>query len=306
MHRCGFLAMLWLASIANVQARDLYVDNLLGDDHHDGTAAALSARNAGPLRTITQALRLANAGDRIVLAKTDEPYRESVTLCGARNSGNGVTPFVVEGNGATLEGAEPIPPTAWQHDRGDVFRFRPARCSHQQLFIDGLPAVRRYIDSALGRLPELKPREWCLRNGEIYFCVEQGKLPADYPLSCAGMSVGVTLYKAHDIVINDLVVQGFQLDGVNAHDGVEECLLSGLTCRGNGRAGVAVMGASRVELSGCLIGDNGAANCTPRASRLRRSRTVNCFRPPRRRSFERAVACSLTASVSTCASRKRG
>lgn len=259
MCRFGFLAMIWLALVAHVQARDLFVDNVLGDDRHDGTAATPATRDAGPVRTITQALRLANAGDRIVLAKTDEPYRESVTLCGARTSGNGITPFVVEGNGATLEGAESIPPGSWQHDRGDVFRFRPARSSHQQLFIDGLPAVRRKIDSASGRLPQLQPLDWCLRNGEIYLRVEPGKLPADYPLSCGGTSVGVTLYRVHDVVINDVVVQGFQLDGVNAHDGVEECLLAGLTCRGNGRAGVAVMGASRVELSGCLIGDNGAA-----------------------------------------------
>jgi hypothetical protein len=268
MIRLGFVAWLWLNSIACIQARDLFVDNTLGDDHHDGTAAAPAAASSGPVRTITQALRLANAGDRIMLAKTDEPYRESVTLSGARNSGNFVTPFVIEGNGATLEGAEPISPAAWQHDRGDVFRYRPARTSHQQLFIDGLPAVRRKIDSALGRLPQLQPLDWCLRNGEIYFRVEPGKLPAAYPLSCGGMSVGVTLYRVHDVVIKDLAVQGFQLDGVNAHDGVEECLLAGLTCRGNGRAGVAVMGASRVELSGCLIGDNGAAQIYTEAQSL--------------------------------------
>jgi hypothetical protein len=259
MVRLGFVAWLWLASIACVQARDLYVDNVLGDDRHDGTLAVRAARNSGPVRTLAQALRLANAGDRIVVSKTDQPYRESVTLWGGRHSGNGVTPFIIEGNGATLEGAEAIPPAAWKHDRGAVFRYRPARTSHQQLFIDGLPAVRRYIDSAQGRLPKLQPREWCLRNGEIHFCVEPDKLPGDYRLSCGGLSVGITLYEVHDVVVSDLVVQGYQLDGVNAHDGVNECLLVGLTCRGNGRAGVAVMGASRVELSGCLIGDNGAA-----------------------------------------------
>ena len=140
-----------------------------------------------------------------------------------------------------------------------MFRFRPARTSYQQLFLDDKPAVRRYLDSPHGRLPDLKPREWCLFGGSICFCVEPDKLPSDYRLSCAALSVGITLYEVHDVVVSDLVVQGYQLDGVNAHDGVGECLLAGLTCRGNGRAGVAVMGASHVEISGCLIGDNGLA-----------------------------------------------
>jgi Right handed beta helix region len=259
MRRYEVVILTWLTLAAGARAADIFVDNVQGDDRHDGTAAVAANRLSGPLRSITQALRISRAGDRIVVAKTDQPYRESVTLSGPRHSGNVLQPFVIEGNGATLEGAERIPHDAWQHDRGAVFRYRPPRTSFQQLFLDDKPAVRRYLDSLHGRLPDLKPREWCLFNGSIYFCVEQDKLPGDYRLSCAALSVGITLYEVHDVVISDLVVQGYQLDGVNAHDGVTECLLAGLTCRGNGRAGVAVMGASRVEISGCLIGDNGAA-----------------------------------------------
>jgi hypothetical protein len=55
--------------------------------------------------------------------------------------------------------------------------------------------------------------------------------------------------------VANLVVQGFQLDGVNAHDAFQ-CSLIGLTCRGNGRAGITVAAASRVAVDGCLLGDN--------------------------------------------------
>ena len=61
------------------------------------------------------------------------------------------------------------------------------------------------------------------------------------------------------MLIRDLVVQGFQLDGVNAHDGVFGAQLTELTCRGNGRSGISIGGASRVRVEACLVGNNGAA-----------------------------------------------
>ena len=50
------------------------------------------------------------------------------------------------------------------------------------------------------------------------------------------MQVGVTLYEVRHVIVRDLVIQGFQLDGVNAHDGVRETTLSALNCRGKGAA----------------------------------------------------------------------
>ena len=52
---------------------------------------------------------------------------------------------------------------------------------------------------------------------------------------------------------------GHIFDGVNAHDDAQNCLLSGLTCRGNARSGISIGGSSRVEVSSCLLGSNGAA-----------------------------------------------
>ena len=61
----------------------------------------------------------------------------------------------------------------------------------------------------------------------------------------------------HDVVIRDLTVQGFQLDGINAHDCAKDCQLIGVIARGNGRAGIAVGGASSVRIKSCLLSDNG-------------------------------------------------
>jgi len=159
----------------------------------------------------------------------------------------------------TLEGAQRVPHAAWEHVEGDVFRFAPERLGYQQLFLRGRPAPQRHLVSADWTLPKLEPLEWCLTRGNIYFRVASGRTPQSYQPSYASLQTGVTLYKVHDVVVRNLIVQGFQLDGVNAHDGAFRVRLEDITTRGNGRSGISVGGASRVGVDGCLSGDNGQA-----------------------------------------------
>lgn len=237
-------------------AATIYVNNVLGDDLHEGSEPDSTGRD-GPLRTLRKALRICQAGDHIVLAPTGEPYRESIGLSAARHCGTVVSPFVIDGQGAVLEGAEPVPYTAWENVGGAVFRFRPSRISYQQLFLDGKPAVERKIVPDEARMPVLQPGEWYRRDAYIYFCVDADKLPRDYNLSCSARQTGVTLYHVHDVVIMNLTVQGFRLDGVNVNDGVLHSEVLDITSRGNGRSGMTVAGSSKVRIEGCLVGDNG-------------------------------------------------
>ena len=239
-------------------ARDIYVDNVGGDDLLSGRVATLEGWD-GPVRTIGRALRLAEAHDRIVVANTATPYREMVSLSGGRHSGSPTVPFVLEGNGAVLDGSAAIDPRLWSpvHGKKDVFRFRPPRMAYQQIFLEGRPLTRVPV-SPQGPLPALEPLEWYLWQGHVYLRIEEGKWIDDYALSRTDLTTGVTLYHVRHAVVLDLVVQGFQLDGVNAHDALH-CTLHAITARGNGRSGIAVTGASRVAIEGCLSGDNGAA-----------------------------------------------
>jgi hypothetical protein len=253
----GLCAMAWLALAAFAAARDVYVDNQAGDDRSDGSSPRPTLAGRGPARTIAKGLRLAQAGDRVVLAATSEPYRESVSLTASRHSGSPVSPFVIEGNGAVLEGLAAVPPEAWRSIGGDVFAFEPSRLGYQQLFVDGRPAVRRPTTPADVRPPQLAVREWCLSGGKILFCVEPGRLPVDHELACCALASGVTLYHVRGVVIRNLVIQGFQVDGVAASDGVREARLENVTARANGRSGVSVGGASTLELADCLLEGNG-------------------------------------------------
>ncbi len=248
-----------LLSAAPCYPRDIFVSNTSGDDRFNGLALHSGPDGSGPVRTIARALSLARSGDRIILENTDRPYRESVSLTGSRHSGYPGHPLTILGNGATLDGSAPVPADAWHHYRGAVFRFLPPNRERAMLFLDGRPATRVPLEPGADEPPALEPTEWCFLGGWIYFCVEKTKLPADYAISYAHLPVGVTLVHVDGVAIVDLTVQGYELDGISAHNSARDVLLAGLTCRGNGRAGIAVGGASAVALDACLVGSNGEA-----------------------------------------------
>ena len=237
-------------------AANVYVDNVAGDDLHDG-AQPTSIGGGGPVRTLRKALKICHAGDRIVLANSGEAYRESISLSTAEHCGNAVSAFIIDGQGAVLEGSEPVLGEAWENERGPVFRFRPPRSSYQQLFLDGKPAVQKKLLAGDTRLPKLQPLEWYRRGAYLYFCVEPDKLPRNYNLACSARQTGITLYHVHDVLITNLVVQGFRLDGINVNDAVVNCEVLVVTSRGNGRSGVTVSGSSQARIEACVIGDNG-------------------------------------------------
>jgi hypothetical protein len=240
-------------------AADLFVDNVYGNDLSNGSTPEPAPGGAGPLRSIEEALRRSHKHDRIVLANTGQPYRESLSLCTGRHSGDSLQPFVIVGNGAVLDGSAPVPTEAWQVVPGtDLFRFRPARMAYQQLFLEDWPLSRIRAATLDPAIPALQPLEWTLHRGEIIFRPEAGKWIDLYRLSHAVLPVGITLYKVRHVVIVDLIVQGYQLDGINAHD-TSECRLVGVTCRGNGRSGVASVGAARLTIEESVMGDNGTA-----------------------------------------------
>jgi hypothetical protein len=263
-----------LGLTSSVAARDIFVNNVTGDDLRSGGSPTSHGAASGPVRTIARALRAAEKGDRIMLADTGQPYRASITLHGGRHSGFPSRPFVIQGNGAVLDGSQSVPGDRWEHYQGNVFRFQPVRMTYQQLFLDGQPAQRRRATPGDGQPRSLKPLEWSLFDRYLYFRVEKDKLPHRYQLSHAVLPAGITLYQVRHVVISDLVIQGFQLDGVNAHDGVVDATLVGLTCRVNGRSGFSVGGASRVRVQGCSASGNGAAQV--RCEGWSRTEIVNC------------------------------
>lgn len=240
-------------------AREIFVSNTLGDDTQNGRYPT-SSDIGGPVRSLARALQVAGPGDHIHVANTGVPYREVVSLSGGDNSGFVALPFVIEGNGAVLDGSAPIPDDAWTAMGNDLYRFKPDGGGNLRLFqTDGKPAPEVKLMPGAAQLPKLAEGQWCAHDGYAFFQCAFGKLPLHYRLSYAKLPVGITLEHVHDVRIVDLVVQGYQRDGVNVHDGVLDASLGGLTLRGNGRSGISIGGSSQVVVEGCLLGDNGQA-----------------------------------------------
>jgi hypothetical protein len=258
MRKDSRVLLLLLVLSAPAAGRDIFVDNAGGDDRSSGQQAKNVVRN-GPVRTIAKALRLAGGGDRIVLAATGQPYRESLGIAGPRLSGTARQPLVIVGNGAVLDGSAPVPVEQWKHVGGGVYRYHPPQMGFQQLFVDDRRAARVSSGSLSGRPPKLEPRQWCTFQGDILFRVEKGKMPADYALTCAALQTGITLYQVEHVTISGLTVQRFAVDGVNALNSARNVRLSAVVCRDNGRYGIDVGGASLVDIDSCLSSGNGAA-----------------------------------------------
>ena len=244
--------------VGQAAARDIYVDNVGGDDKNNGLHAQSQGDTASPVRTIAKALRLARAGDRIVLANSGQPYRECVALVGTRHSGAArLMPFILDGNGATLDGSAPIPADGWTHFRDNIFRFRPKSLSQPVLFFSGRSIPPLPLPQGTAFPPRLEPLQWCAIEGAIYFAVEANRLPPDYKLSYAELPTGITLYQVDQVVIRNLTIRGFRADGVAAAVGARNVVLDNVTCTANGQSGVCVRGGAQVEIESCKLAGNG-------------------------------------------------
>ncbi len=244
-----------IAIVSVASGRDLYVDNRAGDDRFDGSIATSVDPGRGPFRTISRAVCAAQAGDRILLANTGSAYREGISLVGSPHSGTAYSPFVIEGQGAGARWFSAVTPGAWQFAVDDVFRFQPERKQFQELFLNGYP-VKRVETTAANAVAEVGTARVGAGGRVDLFLRRAGQTAARLCATYAKLSVGITVYKADDVLVHNLTVQGFQLDGINFHDATGPCRLIEVTSRNNGRSGVAVVGASTVELHSCTLTSN--------------------------------------------------
>jgi hypothetical protein len=247
-----------LSMIGPAIARDVFVNNVAGNDRYDGRGAD-GESGSGPVRSLDRALRLVDRGGRVVIANTGEPYREMISLSDVHHRGYPDQPLVIAGNGATLDGTVVAAPGAWRYENDHIFSFRPRRLAYQQLFRDARPLPHVRAASFLGSRVGLGPMQWTLLTDRIALRVEEGRLPEQYGLRHAGLQTGITLYNTQYVRIEDLVVQGFQQEGINAHELVTHCELVRVECRANGRSGISVGGVSRVSIIDSNCYDNGRA-----------------------------------------------
>jgi len=256
----AFLALAFVATNGlSACAKEIYVNNATGHDRNLGQSGETSDGLAGPVRTIKRAIELSGQGDRIILAPTGTPYRETICLFGGRQSGDSFNAFTIEGNGAILDGSEMLPIEVWRHAFGNTFRFKPSRFTHFQLFESGQPLKRVAAEPGAKTPPPLNEMEWCICDGFLYVCLENFKRPQDYRFTYSEKMTGMTIMQTNNVRINDLVVQGFQVDGISVVNNTKNVISDNVIVRGNGRNGLTIGASSTVSVGYSLFGDNNAA-----------------------------------------------
>lgn len=247
-------------------AKTLYVDNQRGNNAFDGASSTVVGDRTGPTRSIGRAIEHARRGDLIVIRNTGTPYYESLSLVGNRQSGLPNVPLTILGNGAVIDGSRLVPASAWKNVHGDFWRIKPWRKGHYQLLLNGKPVpetrTKREAEKQNAENQNKKGYanipvgHWTVWRGAIYYHAKQFGKPADKPFYFAARSVGLTLFNAHDIHIQDVTFRGFRLDGINAHDLCHHIRLFNVTLQANGRAGLSVGGTSSVFAQQCTIESN--------------------------------------------------
>ncbi|MEX2579778.1 MAG: glycoside hydrolase family 88 protein [Verrucomicrobiales bacterium] len=122
----SFLFVLTLCLAPAAGAKDWFVNAETGSDENDGAAAT-------PLFTAQVAVNRAEAGDRIVLLPEKAVFRQSIALK------DGTENLVIEGNGVTLTGADPMDDVEWETLGDDLHRTRlpKTRYDRHLLVVDG-------------------------------------------------------------------------------------------------------------------------------------------------------------------------
>jgi hypothetical protein len=250
-------AVLILASAQSLVAADLFVDNTVGDDICDGISPQPLDERSGPVRTISRGLKMVRPGDTLHVANHGIPYFESLEIVGWRFGGG----FTLEGNGAIVSGAKMVPFDAWQYVGDEVWRFTPRRKAFYQLISDDKALPEDPCPPRAATLPKIRAGHWCAWRGSIYYRALPGRSQTqnDPPLWFAAEEVGITLLDVEAVVIHNLELRHFRLDGVNAHDRCTRVILDSVRLIENGRAGLAVGGSSTVGIKDSTVEGNRVA-----------------------------------------------
>jgi hypothetical protein len=203
------LLVIVIGSANDGMAADLFVNPQAGNDGNSGSRSE-------PVATIQQAIGMSRPGDTISLLPKNSVYRQHFVLSGRSD-------LTIEGNGVTLEGADPLPESGWEEMPNKLFRRKLPRTTWDRhlLIIDGrTERMRRTQSSNSPDFP--KPRQ--LSTGQ--FCFEsiddsagwlyvRGKISSlEWAVRPNGLGTGG---KNSNIIVRNLNARHFLNDGFNIH-----------------------------------------------------------------------------------------
>ena len=219
-----FLPLLVL--VWSLSAKDVYVDNVKGDDAAAGTQSA-------PVRTIQRGMELLASGDTLHLTPNTEPYTETVYFSGKNShlAGTEEAPTIVDGHGARFSGLRHRLPAEWTAEGDDVYSaklYNNAWVMDQQGYWSGFPIV--FADGKPLQWKrsknELTPNTYFLskvfgteKNEEhniIHVKLESGKTPENVKLETPCGDFAVCIEGADYVTIRNIKAEYYPCDGFDS------------------------------------------------------------------------------------------
>ena len=224
----------------NGMASVYYVNNVIGEDSHDGLSADK------PFKTIRQAMSKLSAGDTLIMAPGCI-FHEAMVF---QRSGTPSAPVTIEANGSILSGREKVPADNWKQIENGLW----FNANHLQT-----GALRPRLFNGEGQMISVhfktKPQD--LKEGEavwnqngIYYRAAAGEKPTEKEFFGTYKESGVVLLNHNYVVVNNIVTENFANDGVNAHGSCRGLIFRNLISRWNGDDGFSI----HEDVQACLYG----------------------------------------------------
>jgi hypothetical protein len=246
-----------------------YVNNVVGADAYDGTSAVPDGMGHGPVATLAAAAGRLRTSDRLEIANTGKSYRGGLALNHA--GGTPEAPLVVDGHGATIDGLDVVPASAWQTEADGTLSIPFLTYANK---IEADPAVTTWISRPQIWFVDGKPAPnavvrnvippggfyWQKSIHRLYFRPPAGRRPADLRVEVPTSTGGVSVYTDWVIVRNLRAIHSLN-DGFGAI-GARNVLFQHITAEDNCDQGFSAHVGSLITIEDAVFtGNAGSGVC---------------------------------------------
>lgn len=233
----------------------------------------VDSQNSEMYSTIQQAIEAAEPGDTVFLTKQEQPYYESIVF--QNKKGTVEKPITLDGNGAVLNGSEPLKAEEWQQVSSNLYRSvefpKRLRISASILgryffIIDGkmnrMSRSSKGVRTPFKKVSELLENEWTYDEAEKAFLI---RLPENGSISSVRAperASGVALRGDNEnIVVKNITSTHVWNDGFNIHGRSRNILFADIKAIECGDDGVSAHGDCHIEVDGLLSRGNSTGFC---------------------------------------------
>jgi hypothetical protein len=207
------IAICLLLMVHSAFGTTYFVNNETGKDTNDGRSKDRA------FATIARTVKECKTSDKIVLANTGVAYREQLRLTNL--GGTPAKPFVVEGNGAVLNGFKEIQSKEWESVGNDVYFKALVRRRYKKTYLKLSNGKRVYRLVKVSKAEELKPGEWFATDKGIYFKCNKGEpIDARQITGICYIQGLIIITNSSYIICRNLIIEYSLDDGI---DGRGDC-----------------------------------------------------------------------------------